>query len=148
MFLVVTVVDLNSENSLAIKEWLRVNIPDWMEFKLVPSGKYLGVWLGRGGDSQTWDSPAKKFLERTVEIADGNAPALPSILRHNERAVSVFAYVSQLYRVPQMLDALEQRGIHKMLRMPPNSMSRELMHTMELFSHKSPASLRAWCADN
>ena len=101
------------------------------------------AWEG-GGDVCTWDALAKKFLDRAIEISDGDAPALPSIIRYNERVVSAFSYISQLFEVPRKLEALEQRGKHKMLRLPPNSMSRELHHAMEPFSVIGPTSLRAW----
>ncbi len=70
-----------------------------------------------------------------------------SILRYNERVASVFSFVAQVIPLhdPPSLAALEQRGVHKMLRLPPNSMSRKLMHSLEPFHCKSPTALIPMC---
>ena len=100
--------------------------------------------MERGGLELTWDPPCRKYIDRAIEVANGGAPALPSIIRYNERAASVFSYVSQMFCPPASMEALEQRGVHKMLHMPPNSMSRHLMHSMQPFSTVAPTSVRAW----
>ena len=87
-----------------------------------------------------------KFKERVKEIAEAGAPTLPSILRYNEYAASVFSFVAQVCPIPDHKEfaATEQNGVHKMLRLPPNSMSRRLMHSLEPFLGKSPLCLSAW----
>lgn len=84
------------------------------------------MFLGVHAASISYLAPTHKFLDRVEEIADSSAPALGAILRCNERAVSVFSYVSQFVQITdaKSMGALEQRGVHKMLRLPPNSMSR------------------------
>ena len=144
-FLAVTAVDLNTDVVHAIKQWLLVNIPDWADFQIVAAGKYLGVWLGKDGDTRTWAIPSEKYLERSAEIAVGQAPALPSIIRYNQRAVSVFAYILQVFPVPENLASLEQRCVHKMLKLPPNCMSRKLMHSFHDFCDVIPTSVISWC---
>ena len=63
-----------------------------------------------------------KYLSRCFDISLSVATALPTIVRCNERAVFVFSYVSQVLLHPDIprLKRLEQRGIHKILKVPPN----------------------------
>ena len=65
---------------------------------------------------------------------------LPVILRYNERVASVFSYVSQVTQIPDpsSLAALEQRGVHKVMKLPPNSMSRDLTLSFSPFSAAVP----------
>ncbi len=146
-FLVITVADVTPELSQRIKQWLLTNLPDWAEFRIVSKGKYLGVYLGRDAGKETYALPCSKYLERVDEIASGSAPSLVSVLRYNERAATVFSFVSQVIPMhdPQSFAALEQRGVHRMLKLPPNCMSRKLMHSLEPFHCKSPTAILAMC---
>ncbi len=130
-----------------IKSWLTHNIADWKDIQIVPRGKYLGFFLGRDGARETYSLPCKKYLERVEDIGSASAPSLVSVLRYNERAATVFSFVSQVIPVhdPPSLAALEQRGVHKVLKLPPNSMSRKLMHSLEPFHCKSPAAIISMC---
>ena len=146
-FLVVSVCDLSETVRAAIQEWLRENIPEWKDFQIVPAGKYLGVVLGRRGEELTFEGPFEKFQDRIIDLADSTAPTLPTVLRYNERVVSVFSYISQLVPPPRSfnLSSLEQRCIHKILKLPPNCMSRKLLHSCEQFLAVAPKGLIASC---
>ena len=139
-FLVITKVPLTEELVVAIRAWLRDNIPAWGDFQIVDTAKYLGVWIGRRGKQLTWTAPLAKFKTRVAEFFEGNAPSLQSVLRYNERALPVFSYVSQVCLPPLEFDmrATEQGSIHKILHLPPMSMSRELMHSLGDFVSPAP----------
>ena len=66
-------------------------------------------------------------------------------MKYNERAVPVFSYVSQVLLHPDIprLKRLEQRGIHKILKLPPNCMNQRLTHTLGEFCPISPKPLFA-----
>ena len=74
-------------------------------------------------------------MSRCFDISLSVATALPTIVRYNERAVPVFGYISQVLLHPDIpkLKRLEQRGIHKKLKLPPNSMSQKLTHSFGEF---------------
>jgi len=99
-FLVITCITLSDEVKSAVKAWLANHIPEWVDFHIVSTGKYLGAWLGIEGEQKTWEEPAKKFQKRTIEISEGKAPSLPTIIRYNERCVPVFSYISQISLPP------------------------------------------------
>jgi len=147
-FIVVGVVKLTQEIVLAIRGWLARNIPEWKDFQIVSVAKYLGVFIGRGGAIATFAAPVNKFLDRVEEVAGTSAPALGSILRYNERVATVLSYVSQFVAYPDQpgLAALEQRAVHKILKFPPNTISRRLMHSLEPFLAVSPVAVVAQCS--
>ena len=82
----------------------------------------------------------KKYLSRCFDISLSVAKALPTIVRYNECAVPVFGYVSQVLLHPDIpkLKRLEQRGIHKILKLPPNCMSQKLTHSFGEFCPINP----------
>ncbi len=103
--------------------------------------------MGRNAPALTLQGPCDKFLSRVEELSNAQAPMLGTVLRYNERVASVFSYVAQVTDLPDpnSIASLEQRGIHKALKLPPNSMSRELMHSMEPFCLKAPLALTSLC---
>ena len=56
-------------------------VPEWRDFQVVSTGKYLGVWLGRDAAACSYEAPVEKYGERILEVFEGKAPALPSILQ-------------------------------------------------------------------
>ena len=147
-YLVVSVSGLSDNLKYAIRQWLVQNIPEWQDFQIVPAAKYLGVFLGVDAASITFREPTHKYFDRVEQVSCSVAPSLGSILRYNERVVTVFSYVSQFVQVPdtKALGALEQRGVHKILKLPPNSLARDFMHNLAPFSPKSPNALLPMCS--
>ena len=139
-FVVVTCVPLTPAVKQAISNWIRIEIPAWKNMQIVDNGKYLGVFLGVGGVKKTFKSCEEKYLSRCFDISLGVATALPTIVRYNERAVPVFGYVAQVLLHPDIprLKRLEQRGIHKILKLPPNCMSQKLPHSFGEFCPFNP----------
>ena len=146
-FLVVSALDLTEDAVRAIKEWLATNIPEWRDFQIVSASKYLGITLGRSGAEETYRGPVEKYTERVKELAENQAPSLPTILRYNERVATVFSYVAQVVSPPAGVDlaSIEQHSIHKILKLPPNCMSRKLALSIEPFSLVVPRCLSALC---
>ena len=147
-FLVLSVAELSPELLIRVRNWLAANIPEWKDFQIVSAGKYLGVYLGKEGAEITYSKISDKYLERCNELTEGVAPPLPTIIKYNERVATVFSYVSQVILPPAVgrLADIEQRGVHKMLRLPPKCMSRELMHSFEPFSAVTPTALLPYCS--
>ncbi len=131
----------------AIRNWLIVNIPQWKDFHIVGAAKYLGVFLGHNAPALTFQGPTEKYLDRVEELASTQAPSLGTILRYNERVASVFSYVAQVteHPDPNNLKSIEQRGVHKVLKLPPYCMSRQLMHSCEPFLLKAPVAITSMC---
>jgi hypothetical protein len=146
-FLVVTKFVLTDGVKLSISNWLRAEIPAWKDFQIVSSGKYLGVFLGVDGIRQTFDPVESKYLSRCYDLSQSVATALPSVIRYNGRCVPVFSYVAQvmLHHDFSKLKLLDQRGVHKVLKMPPNCMSQKLCHTFDIFCPISPRPIVALC---
>jgi len=144
----------------AVRSWLKVNVPDFQDFSITGAGKYLGWYLGRNSIALSYAAPLEKYASRVQEVVDGSAPATVAIVRYNQRVVPVLSYVAQ-FAAPQASKCLrlkqrqfsekvtvlnetvdladrEHGAIHRILRMPPKCMSRELMHSIGFASIVSP----------
>ncbi len=146
-FLIASICEPDEHSKQAIRNWLIANIPDWKDFQIVGAAKYLGVFLGHNAPALTFQGPTEKYLARVEELSSTQAPSLGTILRYNERVASVFSYVAQVteHPDPKNFKSLEQRGVHKVLKLPPNCMSRQLMHSCEPFFLKAPVAITSMC---
>ena len=91
----------------------------------------------------SYAAPLDKYQARVQEIVEGRAPSTVSIVRYNQRAVSVLSYVAQFACPDSSIDlaAKEHGAIHRILRMPPNSMTRDLMYNIDFCTLVSPTRL-------
>ena len=124
----------------AVRSWLKANVPDFQDFSITNAGKYLGWYLGRNSIALSFAAPLEKYTSRIQEVVDGSAPATVAIVRYNQRVIPVLSYVAQLAVPSRTIDlaAREHGAIHRILRMPPKSMSRELMHNIGFSTVVSP----------
>ena len=89
-------------------------------------------------------------MQRVHEVVEGRAPSTTAICRYNQKVIPVVSYVSQLAAPPRSANvpALAQWGVHKILRMPFNSMSRKLCHSVSFCSAVDPVPLASYCKAN
>ncbi len=146
--LIVSCTELNPALVQAIRAWLLVNTPEFADFAIQASGKYLGWHLGVNAVNISFVAPVNKFVNRIEEICLGRAPTIPSVLRYNQRAVSVLSYVAQFAVPPatSKLASLGQWAVHRILRLPPQSMPRDLMHSIGFCTIVEPLPLLSYCA--
>jgi len=146
--LIITCTELTELLRQAIQNWLRENVPEFAEFRIQASGKYLGWILGVDSVNMSYKDPLAKFVGRVDEVCGGNAPAATSICRYNQRAVTVLSYVSQFAVPPANADvaALSHWATHRILKMPPRSMARQLSYSIGFCSAVEPIPLVAYCA--
>ena len=128
-------------------------MPEFKHFKIASSGKYLGWVLSRNGIMLPFEAPLAKFKERVQDVVSGNASAPCAILRYNQRWAPVLSYVAQFAHPERKnknnnngqhsidIPAREQNAIHRILRLPPQSMSRSLMQAVGLYSAVAPTRL-------
>ena len=91
-FLIVSVVELTVELRNKIKQWLALEIPDWQDFNIVAAGREY--------KQLSYEKPYIKYFSRVEELASSTSPSLPTIIRYNERVVTVFTYIAQVVAVP------------------------------------------------
>lgn len=130
-----------------IRAWLHAHVPEFADFSIQSSGKYLGYILGVDSCKKSYVAPLKKFRDRILEVSSGNAPSTVAIVRYNQRAVTVLSYVAQFSHPPcaKSVRELSHNAVHKILHMPPKCMSRQLSHTISLFSAVDPLPLWEYC---
>ena len=105
-----------------VRGWLVQHIPQWSEFKVVPSARYLGFFLGPDSNCHQWTVPVGKWLSRAQSAADAHSAASVTASRYNIRAVPVLGYIAQLLPLPPDFEILEKKMIHRMLHLPFNSL--------------------------
>ena len=145
--LIVSCVALSDFVLNAITNWINENVPDFKEFRIQCTGKYLGWHLGLDSETVSFRDPLKKFKDRVLEVAQGLASATSSIIRYNQRAVTVLSYVAQFAAPPvaAKIQELDAWSVHKILRLPAKCMPRNLCHTLEFCTLVNPIPLRAYC---
>ena len=146
--LIITVLRLSPLLILSIRNWLAVNVPQFVDIVIAESGKFLGWHLGRHSATLSYAAPIKKFSQRVQEICLGKAPAATSLVRFNQRVVPVLSYVAQ-FAVPPLsykLSALAHSAVHSILRLPGNSLSRQLTNNIGFCSGISPLPINSYCA--
>lgn len=148
--IIVECIALSDEILLAMKVWLRDSVPEFAEFVIAASGKYLGWFLGLDSVCTSYRDPFEKLGSRVHGITEGKALAATAVIRYNQRAAPVVSHVSQFGLLPAVakLPELEQSSVHEILRMPPNSMSRKLCHTIPFCIEVDPVCLSAFCSTN
>ena len=102
----------------SIRNWLSVNVPEFINIRIADHGKYLGWYLGKEDVSRSFEAPLLKFQDRVQEVVEGSAPMYLAIQRYNQRAVSVLSYVSQFAVSDADLSSLQQTALHKVFRLP------------------------------
>jgi hypothetical protein len=125
-----------------------MNVPECSQFRSGASSKCLGWLLGLDRVNSSYQAPLTKNVHRVEEVVTGAAAAALAISRYNRRAVSVLSYFAQFTLPTQQigLPALDHWAVHKILHMPPNSVSRERSHSLGGLTHIQPRALEFYCA--
>ena len=99
-----------------MSRWLRNNLPDWANFKVASSAKYLGFFISPGAGAKMWEGPMKKLENRILAIKNGQASLALNAITYNTRVVPVTSYVAQLVPLPESFQ--ERFGMLSVLRCP------------------------------
>jgi len=146
--LIITILKLTPLLIQSIRNWLAVNVPQFSNIVIAESGKFLGWHLGRHAATLSFAAPIKKYANRVHEICNGKSPAAVAVIRYNQRVVPVLSYVSQFAVPPDsyQIQSLAHRSLHSILRMPPNSLSRNLINSVGFCTGINPLPIRSYCA--
>ena len=145
--IIVSCLQLTEALETLIRMWLCQHVPAFAEFKIQSSGKYLGWILGVNSVQLSYQAPLSKFVNRVSEVCHGQDPAAVAICTYNQRAVTVLSYVAQFAPPPEdsKLECLSHWAVHRILRMPPNCMARELTYAISFCSAVNPLPLKSYC---
>ena len=104
-------------------EVLKREAPGWEDFQIADVGVYLGCALGRQAGTVRWAACIDKYRVRVAAIA--NTAALVAIVSrlYNSFAFSVLQYLPNFSAPPPYLFTLERSSLHKMIRLPQNTLS-------------------------
>ena len=139
--------EIGAAECSAIQKWLLTNLPDWQDFKLCMSAKYLGFHLGPKAGADQWVAPLRKWQERAKDIAASHMGSKLAALTYNSRAVSVLGFIAQLAPPPDEIFPLEQATLHYIMHIPTNSFERRVFSNLEQLGCKAFLSISfAWLA--
>ena len=94
--LILTSVSCSEQNILAVRNLLKINIPEWKDTNITNHGKYLGFFIGHDAGKHNWSSPISKYKQRAREIHVAALPAPSSANEYNTKCLPTLLYVSQL----------------------------------------------------
>lgn len=106
-----------------LRAHLQEGAPEWHEFELVPTGKCLGIPLGRATEDKVWIAPLAKWHARADTVARMQMPGVAATVHYRQRVLLVVLHVSGMYRAPLELARLERDTLGRMLRLPGGAMS-------------------------
>ncbi len=78
-------------------------IPEWSEFDIQRTAKYLGIFLGHDAAAKNWTAPFNKYHSRVLLVKSNHTNLLYSIVHHNIHASSVLSFAAQLFDLPRHL---------------------------------------------
>ena len=110
---------------------LREEIPSWGDFKLDTKGKYLGVYLGPGAASLSWEGPLKKYVSRCAYIASLKAGLATSALLYCSLAVASLSFVMQICPIPAEVLVQEARALRRLAPGPGNWIPISALHNLD-----------------
>ena len=148
--IIISCIELSDNIVAAIRFWLADNVPDFKDFCICSSGKYLGWYLGVDSVAFSFGDPIKKIVHRIHEVVAANGPVTSAFLRYNQRVVPVLSFVSQFAHPPnrEVLLDLDQWSVHKLMRIPAKCMSRKLCHSISVCTEVDPIPLVSYCSAN
>lgn len=124
--IILTSVVCSERNIWAIRNWFLANIPEWKDMNITNHAKYSGFVLGSAAGIHSWSSPISKFKQRAGEIHGASLPAVFSDNEYTTKGLPTLLYVSQLCSPPAHPLQTELGAIHKILHLPPQSLSYTL----------------------
>jgi len=136
------------DNFDRVREYIRnlliQNIPDWQNFKIESSAKYLGFYMGPKAGSKLWIAPISKWLMRTKEYANAHMNASLAAITYNSRSISVLGYIRQLFPPPSM-QAIERAALHHLVHLPTNAWDRQMFSHLDEIGGKNFSNTEDYC---
>ena len=105
----------------AVHAWLAYNLPQWVDFDIRPTGKYLGLYVGPVSANKLWTNAANKWATRAHVIGSSAIPLQLSATLYNGRSATCLGYIAQMVLPPDRLLRQERYILSKVLHLPPNS---------------------------
>lgn len=119
----------------ALKMLLREEIPSWGDFELDTKDKYLGVYLGPGAASLSWEGPLKKYVSRCAYIASLKVGLATSALLYRSLAVASLSFVMQICPIPAEVLVQEARALRRLAPGPGNWIPISAIHNLDKLSN-------------
>jgi hypothetical protein len=94
------IIPLRAQDMEAIKKFLAIHMPSWLDFKFDLKAAYLGFMVGPGAGDETWRKQFSKFSKRMQIIKKLGLDIPNANFLANMHAFPVFSFVAQLEHPP------------------------------------------------
>ena len=96
--------------------------------------KYLGMVVGPGRGTSSWDAPFRKFMERAVLWGQMGVGLLHTFLAYQVFVCSVIMFVAQPDPLPRTFEAIELQACRALFRGPKDWFSVEALKDLKSLS--------------
>eukprot|EP00973_Karenia_brevis_P011142 1507863-Karenia_brevis.AAC.1 len=100
----------------SVRHFLASHTPKWVEFNVVATAEYLGVWLGPQGSTMQWTKSSSGYLERVDVIAQANVAPSLAVKAYNTKCATKFSYLAQFLPPPTCIPKLEKYAFTKLFK--------------------------------
>ena len=122
--------------------FLRDTHPEWSQAQVTQYSKYLGIMVGPGKSSRSWDAPLNKFDSRVPAWSSLPVGLFRNAQNYNIFVFSCLMFVAQIEDIPEVAWEAERKALRKFSPGPGNWVqNRDLFHLKSLFG--LPASLKS-----
>jgi hypothetical protein len=116
----------------AFSALLKEQVPTWADFQIDVKGKYLGVWLGPGAGTSSWDEPLRKYVTQAEYIASLKLGLAMTALLYRIFALSAFSFVVQICPIPERVLEQERKVLRMLVPGPGNWISKTSLHNLDV----------------
>ena len=114
-----------------IEDFLRAQIPCWIDFEISSHALYLGIWLGPTAGSMQWTSQINKYIERVNLISSSGISSALATKAYNLKVATTLTYPAQFLLPPPNLIRLEKYAFVKMYKVPYNTFAYHEQFTLQ-----------------
>jgi hypothetical protein len=123
-------VECSEANVAAIRMWLSEFLPDCTHFKILPTARYLGIYLGPLAGEQQGVAPLAKLKDRISDIHAQKLPCALAVSKFISKGVPVLGYVAQVVPPPRNFKSIELASILKVLGMATSSLTTDAAYDL------------------
>ena len=106
-------------------------VPQWATIPILVNAKYLGFYLGPGGQAATWNKILKSMTKVADKWAKVHPGALYSVLACNTYITSKISFVAQCFDLPCDIGWFMRKLVAKLFVGPGNWITPEVLYSLK-----------------
>ena len=107
--------------------WLQNCLHGGAEIHVNTCGKYLGIIVGPGAYSSSWDAPLVKYRARVAAIRAESLSVMQSLMDYRTFALPVLSYIMQFQKAPTRVLKMQKHALQLILRAPYDAIPFDML---------------------